>query len=58
MESRSERMEAVSALKTLDIDLLKSELEIQNARSIGGSNSNPIELQHEITILTKKYKLL
>jgi hypothetical protein len=46
MRSRFERMEVANALKTLDIVLPRLELEIQNARNIGGSNS-----------LTMKYEL-
>jgi hypothetical protein len=57
MRSRFERMEVANALKTLDIVLPRLELEIQNARNIGGSNSNLVELQHEITTLTMKYEL-
>ena len=44
LEFRSERMGVASALKILDIGLPKSKLEIHNAKSTDGFNSNLIEL--------------
>jgi hypothetical protein len=54
--SKSKRMRAANALKKLDIGLSRSELEILNVGSSGGSNSNLMELQQKITALTTKYE--
>jgi hypothetical protein len=56
--SRSEDEEGASASRKLDISLPRLEGDIQDAGSIGGPNSNLIELQRDPTTLTSKYELL
>jgi hypothetical protein len=56
--SRSEDKEGASASRKLDISLPRLEGDIQDAGSVGGPNSNLIELQRDLTTLTSKYELL
>jgi hypothetical protein len=56
--SSSEDEEGASASTKLDISLPSLEADIQDAGSVGGPNSNLIELQWDLTILTSKYELL
>jgi hypothetical protein len=54
--SRSEDEEGASASRKLDTSLPRLEGDIQDAGSIGGPNSNLIELQRDLTALTSKYE--
>ena len=54
----SEDKEGASASRKFDTSLLRLEGDIQDARSVGGPNSNLIELQRDLTTLTAKYEPL
>jgi hypothetical protein len=56
--SRSEDEEGANASRKLDISLPRLEGDIQDAGSVGGPNSNLIELQWDLSTLTSKYGLL
>jgi hypothetical protein len=56
--SRSEDEEDASASRKLDTNLPRLEGNIQDVGSIGGPNSNLIELQWDLRALTSKYELL
>jgi hypothetical protein len=56
--SRFEDEEGANASRKLDTSLPRLEGDIQDAGSVGGPNSNLIELQWDLTTLTSKYELL
>jgi hypothetical protein len=56
--SRYEDEEDANASRKLDTSLPRLEGDIQDAGSVGGPNSNLIELQWDLTALTSKYELL
>ena len=56
--SRSENEEGANTSRKLDSTLPRLDGDIQDVRSVGGSNLNLNDLQRDLTTLTSKYELL